>query len=130
MKTDDVFGINRYEGWTANKRQVYGIRGIGDTYKQFWKNFKKFKPIYEHDDFPWSYVAFNEEDEKIFLQEYSAFISDVEDEDSSPYDSILDAPPKQPASEEEKLLESILMEELHKEINKEVIRTINIQATK
>jgi hypothetical protein len=129
MKTDEVFGINRYEGWTANKRQVYGIRGIGDTYNQFWKNFKKFKPIYEYDDFPWSYVALNEEDEKIFLQEYSAFISDVED-DSSPYDSILDVPPKQPASEEEKLLESILMEEIQKEINKEVIRTINIQATK
>jgi hypothetical protein len=125
MKMNDVFGIHRYIGWTANKKQVYGIRGIGDTYNKFWKDFKKFTPIYERDDFPWSYVAFNEEDETIFLREYSTFITDCEDDDSQPYDSILDAPPKAPPTEEEILLESILLEEINREINREIIQKIN-----
>lgn len=122
--TTDIFGINKYEGWTANKRQVYGIRGQGETYNQFWKNSKKYKFIWEDDDWPWSYVAMDEESEQQFVKEYSDYISFCErDEDDPPYDSILNAKPVH-ISEEDRLFNRILNEEIQKEINKEVINMI------
>jgi hypothetical protein len=92
----DVFGINKYEGWTANNRQVYGIRGIGPTYDKFWKNFR-YKVEWEHDDWPWSYVALNEEDEAYFLVEWGKHVTFCErDKDDPPYDSVIDAPAVEP----------------------------------
>ena len=122
--TTDIFGINKYEGWTANKRQVYGIRGLGETYNHFWKNSKKYTFIWEHDDWPWSYVAMDEESEQQFVKDYSDHISFYErDEDEHPYDSILDAKPVV-ISEEDRMFNKILHEEIQKEINKEVINMI------
>jgi hypothetical protein len=125
----NILWINKYEGWTANKQQVYGIRGIGPTYASFWKQYKQYKPIWEDDDFPWSYVAF--EDQEQFEKDWNQFISFQQREpDDPPYDAILDAPPKKEPSEEEKLLEEILRKELQAEINKEVINMICKNATK
>jgi hypothetical protein len=122
--TTEFFVVNKYEGWTANKRQVYGIRGQGELYNQFWKNSKRFNFIWESDDWPWSYVAMDEEREQQFVKEYSEhFMFSERDEDDPPYDSILDAKPVV-VSEEARLFNTILIEEIQKEINREVINTI------
>jgi len=118
--TDDVFGINKYVGWTANKRQVYGIRGIGPTYNTFWQTFgKNYKTTWEHDDWPWSYVAMDEDTEQRFLKEYEKYIDDEE----QPYDSVLDKEQK-PIDPNTVLFYQILNEEIQKEINREVINQI------
>lgn len=123
MTENDVFfWIMKYEGWTANKQQVYGIRGIGPTYKSFWEQYKKYKPIYDSDDFPWSYIAF--EDQEQFEKDWKQYISFQErDDDEKPFDSILDVPKKE-ISEEAKILNEILMKEIQAEINREVINQI------
>ena len=120
----DVFGINKYEGWTANKKQVYGIRGQGELYKKFWSSSKQYKFIWEHDDWPWSYVAMDEESEQQFIKDWSEHIEFCErDKEDPPYDSVLDSKPYI-ASVEEKELAKILADEIQKEINKEVIDII------
>jgi putative protein kinase ArgK-like GTPase of G3E family len=120
----DVFGINKYEGWTANKQQVYGIRGQGKEYEIFWKNYKKYNPIWEDDDWPWSYIAFDETGEKTFIEDWNQHISfQKRDEDDPPYDSVLDAKPKEKNANED-FLAAILIEEINKEINRDLINTI------
>jgi hypothetical protein len=125
--TDDVLGISKYVGWTANKRQVYGIRGIGPTYNAFWKTFSRsYKPTWESDDFPWSYVAMDEENEQRFLTEFAESIKEDVNDDP-PYDSVLDKKETPIDSEAKKLNDeilSILQKEIQKEINKQVIDEI------
>jgi hypothetical protein len=121
----DCFGINKYEGWTANKRQVYGVRGQGEKYKQFWKEFQ-YKVVWENDDWPWSYFSLNEEDEADFVSKWSENIGFCEREEGRPpYDSVLDAKPIDPQELALNIeLGNILFEEIAKEINKSVIETI------
>ena len=122
--TDDVFAIYKYVGWTANKRQVYGIRGIGPTYNAFWQTFSKnYKTTWEYDDWPWSYIAIDEDNEQKFLKEFESHISEQIDEDHEPYDSVL-VEEQKPIDPDTVLLFKILNEEIQKEINKEVINQI------
>lgn len=122
---NDCFCLTRYIGWTANGRQIYGCRGIGKEYNQFWSEFS-YKPTWEKDDWPWSYFALNEEQEAEFVAKYVNKIDEFIDEDSEPYDE--NNTPKCVLSEEQKqFLEQInkeLREEIQKEINAEIIRTI------
>ena len=128
--TDSILVINEYEGSTANKRQLFGIRAFGELDKWFWKSlYEEFNPTYDEADFPWSYLAFNEQDELRFRQKYKDYIEFVEkDPEDEPYDCFLDKKkveltPQQ--QEEYSLLYKILQEEILKEINREVINKIN-----
>lgn len=123
----ECFGINQYEGWTANGRQVYGVRGQGALYSRFWKEFR-YKVIWESDNWPWSYFALNEDDEKDFRSKWKDEIGFCErDEDDEPYDSIFDEPPIDPEMAAINLeIATILAEEIQKEIDAHIIKTINM----
>ena len=134
-ETPNVLVINEYEGTTANKRQLFGIRGIGEKDFSFWRDIREnYKPIYDNSDWPWSYLAFNEDEEAKFRAKYAADIDFVKLEpEDKPYDCVLDNPKRQITDEEyemEVTLQSILVEEIQKEINKYVIEAINTAATK
>lgn len=123
--------INEYQNSTANKRQIFGIRGMGHQYNEFWKHLREnYKPIYDSDDWPWSYLAFSEEDEKNFRAKYADLIVLHENtEGDPPYDCVLDKEP--PSAENQQLansLREILQDEMQKEISREVIATINRNA--
>lgn len=118
--------IFEYEHSTANRRQLFGIRGQGKEYSDLWKNLKaNYKLIYDSDDWPWSYVAFSEDDEKRFREEYGKIIVFQENRhNDQPYDCVLDRP-KVLVTKTEKILDDILREEIQKQINMEIIAQIN-----
>jgi hypothetical protein len=118
---NDVFGIFKYEGWTANNRQIYGVRGIGSTYSDFWQDFKNWHAIWERDDWPWSYIALSEKDEADLIAKYGKYIYDQPLEDE-PFDELDTLPDIQ--AEEDKEIAKILAEEIRKEIDKEIIAKI------
>lgn len=122
---DDVFGINQYEGQTADGRQVYGIRGRGETYTRFWKEFR-YKVRWEKDDWPWSYIALEEQDELEFREKWKEYITFSEKrKGETDYDAVRDAPAIDPQDAAVELeLRKILGEEIEKEINKSIIDTI------
>lgn len=75
----DIFGIVRYLSWKENGKQVYGIRGIGETYKNFYGTwYHKIKPVWNNTDFPWDYNTFTEQDEQDLIEKYGEYI--LEDE--------------------------------------------------
>ena len=116
--------LTKYTNWTAGGKQVYGCRGQGKEYQAFWEEMRDIKFVYEHDNWPWSYIALNAEDEKTFLAKYESVLLEYQEET---YDSIYDAPPDTRTEEEkqkEKMLCDIFNEELMKEVNKEVINMI------
>jgi len=116
--------IFEYEGSTANKRQLFGVRGFGSEYGLFWKDINSnFSPTYENDDFPWSYLAFSESEESLFRNKYKEYISFQQKHDDPPYDCVLDKEVIN-LSDLDRELNKILIEELQKEINAEVIREI------
>jgi len=84
--------IFEYEGSTANKRQLFGVRGFGSEYGSFWRDINSnFSPTYDNDDFPWSYLAFSEKEEPLFRQKYKQYISfQQKEDDEPPYDCVLD----------------------------------------
>lgn len=128
---EEMFGLTKYIGWTASGRQVYGCRGQGEQYKQFWSDIKNVKFAWEHDNWPWSYFTFNDKDEEYFLKKYNDII-DVYDDKSGQYDSIYDTKPSTLTKEqrlEHIMLNSILTEEIQKEINRSIIEQINESAT-
>jgi hypothetical protein len=131
-KTENLFALTEYEGWTANGRQVFGCRGFGEIYGKFWKEFYvKYKPIYDTDDWPWSYFALNEEDEAKFREKWSKVIYFAKrDEDDEPYDHVIvpvDTTTESYAIESQ--LSTILTEEIRKEIAKELYKEMMENAT-
>ena len=71
--------IYRYKGEFKNGRQVYGIRGMGRDYSRFYNVwYYNKKPVYTHEDFPWDYNAFAEEDEQDLIKIWGKFIEDIE----------------------------------------------------
>lgn len=128
MTDNAFFVLNEYEGSTANKRQLFGVRGMGKQYDAFWDDIgKNFKPTYDHADWPWSYLAFDEEQEKEFRRKYGSVIEFQErDADEEPYDCVIDNPPPFRTEEElffENELHKILKEEIQKELIHELIPT-------
>lgn len=57
-------------------RTIYGCRGIGKTYDEFYNRFLVGKSyVCAYDDFPWDYFFFeNEKDEKEFLSIYGNLV--------------------------------------------------------
>jgi hypothetical protein len=117
--------IFEYEGTTANKRQLFGVRGFGSEYRLFWRDINSnFLPTYDNDDFPWSYLAFSEKEEPLFRNKYKKYISfQPRDDDDPPYDCVLDKEVIH-LSDLDREFNKILIEEIQKEINAEVIRKI------
>jgi hypothetical protein len=123
--------INEYQDSTANKRQLFGVRGMGPKYDEFWKHLREnYKPTYDSDDWPWSYLAFSEEDEKNFRAKYADQIVLHENTNGDPpYDCVLDK--EAPSPENQQLaneLQAILQDEIQKAINQEIIASINRNA--
>ena len=129
--SDNVLGLTKYVGWTVNGNQVYGCRGFGEEYKRFWKEFQEYSPVWESDDWPWSYFAFNLDDEAKFQEKWAAIIYEdnwLEENGQEPINQ--EVPQNHPLSPHAEILENVLLEEVQKEINKEIINTIcaNVRA--
>ena len=124
----DLFIISEYQNWTKEGHQVYGIRGIGETYKKFWKSFN-YNVVWKNDDWPWSYVALTKEDEVRFRSDWKDHIEvyESDDDDDDEHDEPID---RTPPSEAEVILSKILAEEIDKEINKSIIEEISKAAKK
>lgn len=68
-----------YKDWNENGRQVYGIRGIGPVYKQFYETWMSHvKPLWEHTDFPWHYITLSEESEIDLTNKWKHYIFEYE----------------------------------------------------
>lgn len=77
-KITESFGVTKYEGWTENGFQVYGCRGIGEKYKNFYSedwSMLRNHVTWEQDDWPWHYFALDETGEKLLqmiMKKYDA----------------------------------------------------------
>lgn len=70
-----TFCINRYPDWIQDGRPVYGVRGHGTTYHRFFNDWMRGrKPVYELDDFPWSYFTLSDRDQTELENDWSEYI--------------------------------------------------------
>lgn len=97
---------------------LYGARGSGDDYDDFYRWHNQKKLHYEGSDFPWDYFVYvNEEDRLEFLQKYSnkIFFNENSSIDlKNFYDCTV--PYVRGTNEFFDLLNDCIMEEINKEI--------------
>jgi len=113
----DGLAFNQYT--TPDGKLVFGCRGTGDRYQEFYKWVDSTSYYCVHDDFPWDYFIFTEEaDEQEFLKRYT---NDIWDNGFQLWEGPITRPEASPA---EILLAEILKEEMQKEIDLDILSEI------
>lgn len=70
------FTIMKYQGWVEGSRQVYGIRGNGTVYRDFYQTwYDPSKVVWCRTDFPWDYNTFTDEAEKDLVEKWGQYIT-------------------------------------------------------
>jgi len=79
--TGDMLAIHRFIGWKEDGRQVYGVRGMGPTYKKFYNEwYNSTRVVWCRDDFPWDYNTFTKLSEADLIDQWGTYIEDIEED--------------------------------------------------